>query len=93
MQELQKIIKFSFMQTLVEPTLKDKIHFAISDIEDEKFLESIYLILDDKKKRELGIDDEHLALLKVREAKYLSGEKEAFTTEEVEAKIFAKYGF
>jgi hypothetical protein len=81
------------METVTKITLKDKIHFAISDIEDEKFLESIYLILDDKKKRDLGIDDEHLALLKDREAKYLSGEKGAFTTEEVEAKIFAKYGF
>ncbi len=81
------------METAIEPTLKDKIHFAISDIEDEKFLESIYLILDDKKKRDLGIDNEHLTLLKDREAKYLSGEKGAFTTKEVEAKIFAKYGF
>jgi hypothetical protein len=81
------------METVTEPTLKDKIHFAISDIEDEKFLESIYLILDDKKKRDLGIDDEHLVLLKDREAKYLSGEKKVFTTEEVEAKIHAKYGF
>jgi hypothetical protein len=36
------------METAIEPTLKDKIHFAISDIEDEKFLEAIYYILADK---------------------------------------------
>ena len=32
------------MDITTDPTLKDKIHFAISDIEDEKFLESIYTI-------------------------------------------------
>jgi hypothetical protein len=36
------------METISEPTLKDKIHFAISDIDDEKFLEAIYYILTDK---------------------------------------------
>ncbi len=44
MQELQKI-KFSFMENIAEPTLKEKIHFAISDIDDEKYLEAIYYIL------------------------------------------------
>jgi hypothetical protein len=39
------------METITEPTLKDKIHFAISDIEDENFLESIYYILTYKIKR------------------------------------------
>jgi hypothetical protein len=39
------------METVTEPTLKDKIHFAVSDIEDEKFLEAIYYILTDKIKR------------------------------------------
>ena len=36
------------METLVGITLKDKIHFAISDIEDEKFLESIYFTLENE---------------------------------------------
>jgi hypothetical protein len=36
------------MEITIEPTLKDKIHFAISDIEDEKFLEAIYYLLTEK---------------------------------------------
>ncbi len=80
-------------QANADASLKDKIHFAISDIEDEKFLESIYSILDDKKKRDLFIDDQDLTSLKDREAKYLSGQNKTYTTKEVEAKIFAKYGF
>lgn len=40
-QDNYKII----LEALAEPTLKDRIHFAISDIEDEKFLEAILVIL------------------------------------------------
>ena len=38
-------------------------------------------------------DDEILKMLKEREARYLSGEDKAYTIEEVNAKIFKKYGF
>jgi hypothetical protein len=95
MQGLQKIIKFSFMQTIVEPTLKDKIHFAISDIEDEKFLESIYNIVNDKKEQTVYIpepDDKILAELNERRAKYLSGEEKAYTLEEFKVKFYQEHG-
>lgn len=82
------------METIVEPTLKDKIHFAISDIEDEKLLESIYTLINysTKEKEIFECTDEHLQLLKDREAKYLSGESKAYTVEEFKAKFFEKYG-
>lgn len=82
-------------QTTVDISLKDKIHFAISDIEDEKLLESIYTLINYSTRGEAVIEgsDEQLMRLKDREAKYLSGEYKAYTIEEVDAKIFAKYGF
>ena len=36
------------MEPITQTTLKDKIHFAISDIEDENFLDAILVILTDK---------------------------------------------
>jgi hypothetical protein len=83
------------METIIEPTLKDKIHFAISDIEDEKFLESIYNIVNDKNKQNVHIpepDDKILAELNERRAKYLSGEEKAYTLEEFKAKFYQEHG-
>ena len=82
------------MQTINEITLKDKIHFAISDIEDEKLLETIYSIINYSTK---GItifeyDDKILAELNERRAKYLSGEEKAYTLEEFKAKFYQKHG-
>lgn len=36
------------MEPITQTTLKDKIYFAISNIEDENFLEAILVILTDK---------------------------------------------
>ena len=83
------------METVVEPTLKDKIHFAISDIEDEKFLESIYNIVNDKNNQNIHIsepDDKMLNELNDRRAKYLSGEEKAYTLEEFKAKFYQEHG-
>ncbi len=83
------------METITEPTLKDKIHFAISDIEDEKFLESIYTILNDKNMQNrlvLEPDDKILVELNNRRAKYLSGEEKAFSLEEFKAKFYQEHG-
>ena len=83
------------MKTVVEPTLKDKIHFAISDIEDEKFLESIYNIVNDKNNQNIHIsepDDKMLNELNDRRAKYLSGEEKAYTLEEFKAKFYQEHG-
>ena len=82
-------------QSAADISLKDKIHFAISDIEDEKLLESIYTLINysTTQKEKINIEEKHLSILHDREAKYLSKEKKAFTSEEVETKIFTKYGF
>ena len=82
-------------QIITEITLKDKIHFAISDIEDEKFLESIYTILDDKNKKSgitLEPDDKILTELNNRRAKYLSGEEKAYSLEEFKSKFYHEHG-
>jgi hypothetical protein len=84
------------METITELTLKDKIHFAISDIEDEKFLESIYTILNYKNKDKEEIEepsDSFIAELNDRRTKYLSGEDKGLTLDEFKAKISDKYGF
>jgi predicted phosphoribosyltransferase len=85
------------METVTEITLKDKIHFAISDIEDEKLLETIYTILEysnlQKEQFEDAPNDKILEELNRRRERYLSGEDKGMTIEEYKAKIFAKYGF
>ncbi|MCY7291067.1 MAG: hypothetical protein LH615_02685 [Ferruginibacter sp.] len=76
-------------------SLKDKIHFAISDIEDEKFLESILMIVTDKNKQnglKLEPDDKILIELNDRRAKYLSGEEKAYSLEEFKAKFYLEHG-
>lgn len=82
-------------QKVAEISLKDKIHFAISDIEDEKFLESIYTILNDKNMQHGLIpepDDKILNELNDRRAKYLSGEEKAYTLEDFKAKFYLEHG-
>ena len=84
------------MQTTVaDITLKDKIHFAISDIEDEKILESIYTLINDtnSQKENSTVENEQLSILKEREANYLAGQQKGFTPEEIDLKIQGKYGF
>lgn len=82
-------------QTKADISLKDKIHFAISDIEDEKFLESIYTILNDKNMQNglvLEPDKKILAELNNRRAKYLAGEEKAFSLEEFKARFYQEHG-
>lgn len=81
--------------TVADITLKDKIHFAISDIEDEKILESIYTLINDtnSQKENSTVDNEQLSILKEREANYLAGQQKGFTPEEIDLKIKGKYGF
>ena len=81
--------------TVADITLKDKIHFAISDIEDEKILESIYTLINytNSQKENSTVDNEQLSILKEREANYLAGQQKGFTPEEIDLKIKGKYGF
>ena len=81
--------------TVADITLKDKIHFAISDIEDEKILESIYTLINytNSQKENSTVDNEQLSILKEREANYLAGQQKGFTQEEIDLKIKGKYGF
>ena len=81
--------------TVADITLKDKIHFAISDIEDEKILESIYTLINDtnSQKENSTVENEQLSILKEREANYLAGQQKGFTPEEIDSKIQGKYGF
>ena len=81
--------------TVADITLKDKIHFAISDIEDEKILESIYTLINytNSHKENSIVDNEQLLLLKEREANYIAGKQKGFTSEEIDLKIKGKYGF
>ena len=81
--------------TVADITLKDKIHFAISDIEDEKILESIYTLINytNSQKENSTVDNEQFLILKEREANYLAGQQKGFTPEEIDLKIKGKYGF
>ena len=81
--------------TLADITLKDKIHFAISDIEDEKILESIYTLINytNSQKQNSTVDNEQLLILKEREANYFAGQQKGFTPEEIDSKIKGNYGF
>ena len=84
------------MQPIVaDITLKDKIHFAISDIEDEKILESIYTLINytNSQKENSTVDSKQLLVLKEREANYFAGKQKGFTPEEIDLKIKGKYGF
>ena len=81
--------------TTADITLKDKIHFAISDIEDEKILESIYTLINytNSQKENSTVDNEQLSILKEREVNYLAGQQKGFTPEGIDLKIKGKYGF
>jgi hypothetical protein len=60
---------------MAEISIKEKLHLAIAEIEDEKLLKSLYNILNYAERRDFEIPDEHLNILNERRAKYLSGEE------------------
>ena len=80
------------MYIMPEISIKDKLRFAIADINDERLLESIYNILTYAEKRDLDVPDDHLNVLKERESKYLAGEDKGLTTEEFKAKFSKENG-
>ena len=81
--------------TTADITLKDKIHFAISDIEDEKILESIYTLINysNLQQENSAVNNEQLSILKEREANYLAETQKGYNSDEIDSKIKGKYGF
>ena len=79
-----------------EASIKELLHEAIGNIEDENLLLAVYTILSSAKKDsdyQFEVSDERLAMLKERETRYLKGEEKVHTLEQVKDKIAAKYGF
>lgn len=79
-----------------EASIKELLHEAIGNIEDENLLLAVYTILSSAKKDsdyQSEVSDERLAMLKERETRYLKGEEKVHTLEQVKDKIAAKYGF
>ncbi|MEO5944644.1 MAG: hypothetical protein ABIP30_11120 [Ferruginibacter sp.] len=62
---------------MAEISIKEKLHLAIAEIEDERLLE---------------IKNEYLNMFNERHAKYLSGEEKAYTIEEFRVKSEKEHG-
>ncbi len=75
---------------MTKAALKKEIAKAVSKIEDEKFLEAIYTIIQNSKVKTYSIPEEELMILNDRRTKYISGKAKTFTPEEVKKKLLKK---
>jgi Mg2+ and Co2+ transporter CorA len=75
---------------MTKAALKKEITRAVSKIDDEKFLEAIYTIIQNSTVKSYSIPEEELMILNDRRAKYLSGKSKTFTPEEVKKKLLKK---
>jgi hypothetical protein len=75
---------------MTKAALIKEITKAVSKIDDEKFLEAIYTIIQNSTVKSYSISEEELMILNDRRAKYLSGKSKTFTPEEVKKKLLKK---
>lgn len=73
--------------------LKSKITKAVNDIDDESFLEAIYVIIN-KHNNEIDyeIDEQEIQLLNERKELYKSGKAKTYSMQEVREKILKNIG-
>ena len=72
--------------------LKKNIHQAIDEIEDEIFLQAVYTIVSSKVEdvKEYELNDEQLHILEERRTKYLSGQGQSYSWDEVKKRLKKK---
>jgi hypothetical protein len=78
-----------------EISIKELLHKAIDESEDEKLLEAVYTILSSNKKDidiSIEVTDEQWMMLKEREEKYLSGSEQAYSFEDFKKKFSDEHG-
>ena len=75
---------------MTKAALIKEITKAVSKIDDEKFLEAIYTIIQNSTVKSYSISEEEFMILNDRRAKYLSGKSKTFTPEEVKKKLLKK---
>jgi PHD/YefM family antitoxin component YafN of YafNO toxin-antitoxin module len=73
--------------------IKQRLHTAIEEIENEEFLKAILTIIGEQNKQGATLTEKQWQILKEREARYRSGESKPVPFEEVQAQMKKKYGF
>ena len=67
---------------MATPQIREELHEYI-DIVDEKKLEAIYLILKDNINSDYSYSSDELAEIYLRRSRFINGEEEVLTTEEL----------
>jgi FixJ family two-component response regulator len=79
----------------ISSTLKEKLHHAISDIEDEKLLEALYTLLSKPglQTTSFTATDEQLNTVMERDALYEAGKMPTLSLAELDKEIKQQHGF
>lgn len=73
--------------------LKERLHKAIEETDDERFLEALLTIATvQQNESDYDLSDEQIRLLEERHERYLRGEEKEISLDEFKASMKAKYG-
>jgi hypothetical protein len=72
--------------------LKSKITKAVNEIDDESFLEAIYVIINKHSAATYELNEDEIQLLNERKELYESGKANTFSVQEVREKILKNIG-
>jgi hypothetical protein len=76
-------------------TIKAALHERIDEINDDRILEAVYTLLENKRNEASGYEltDEQLNMIEDRDAKYIRGEMKTQSLDEFKMEMKGKFGY